>query len=145
MKKILIILTLTAFIMSCNQNNSVDRDKLSASADNASLSTLPPVAYTGALVIGHEAQYLIDCGTKQEWWIEFETVEDELNNQYEDIAGEKPYKPIYAEIKGYLEDVPEDGFASDYDKVLNITELVKLDDLDDGNDCTKVENTTDLN
>lgn len=146
MKRLLIILTITTLFISCNQGNSVDQDKMSTSVDNGvQASALPPVAYTGALVIGHESQYLKDCGTKEEWWIEFEAVDEELNNQYEDIAGDVAYKEIYAEVKGYLEAAPEDGFAADYDKVLNITEIVKLDDLDDGNDCTKAENTTDVN
>ncbi len=147
MKKLLIVLIFTGLLISCNQNNSADQEKLSTSVgqDAGLANSLPPVAYTGALVIGHEAQYLKDCGTKEDWWIEFDAVEEELANQYEDIAGEKAYKAIYAEVKGYLEPVPEDGFASEYAKVLNITQIVKLDDLDDGNDCTKGENTTDVN
>ena len=58
-----------------------------------------------------------------------------LANQYENIAT-KQYQDIYAEVKGFLEKAPDEGFADNYDKMLIITEIVKLDDLDGGNDCT---------
>lgn len=136
MKKLLMLWVITLLLVNCN--NNTESEKLSSSAvTSEAVESVPPVIYRGALYLGDEAQYLVDCDSKEEWWIEYDAVGNELKNQYEDVA-HKPIE-IYAEVKGYLEPVPDakDEFASDYDKVLHITEIVIFNDLDDGNDCTK--------
>jgi hypothetical protein len=137
MKHFLILICISLSAISCQQNrNSEKLDITKAASSMADSMELPPILYKGALSIGHEAEYFVDCETKENWWIEFDAVEDSLIKEYEEIAGEEPFKEIYAEIKGYLEDAPKEGLASDYDKILNIIEVVHLNDLDGGNDCT---------
>lgn len=125
-------------LTSCN-NNKTTGEKLATSANiKPVLTGQESVLYRGALYLGDEAQYMVACGFNQEeWWVNYDAIGDEFLNQYEDIT-EKPLE-IYAEVKGYLEDAPtaKDEFASDFEKVLNITEIVIFNDLDDGNDCTK--------
>ena len=125
-------------LTSCNDNKTTG-EKLGATANvKPELTEQQPVLYRGALYLGDEAQYMVACGFNQdEWWINYDAIGDEFINQYEDIT-EKPIE-IYAEVKGYLDTAPDakDEFASDYDGVLNITEIIVLNDLDDGNDCTK--------
>jgi len=139
MKQLLLILFVTSLaLVSCNNDKSAG-EKMATNVDvKPKLTEQQPVLYKGALYLGDETQYIVACGFNQEeWWINFDKVGDEFINQYEDIT-RKP-KEIYAEVKGLLEDAPDakDEFASDYDKVLNITEIIIFNDLDDGNDCTK--------
>ena len=138
MKHFLILLSITFSAVSCQQNGNSGKLDITKAASSAIDSVeLPPIFYKGALSIGHEAEYFVDCETKENWWIEFDAVEDNLIKEYEEISDGEPFKEIYAEIKGYLEDAPKEGLASEYDKVLNIIEIVHLNDLDGGNDCTE--------
>lgn len=138
MKHFLILLCISLSVISCQENRN--SEKLGAAKAASSLvdsMELPSISYKGALSIGHEAEYFVDCETKENWWIEFDAVKDSLMKEYEEIAGREPFKEIYAEVRGYLEDAPKEGFASEYDKILNIVEIIHLNDLDGGNDCTE--------
>ena len=140
MKQLLLLTLFVACLAltSCNDNKTTV-EKLGATANlKKALTEQQPVLYRGALYLGDEAQYIVACGfNEEEWWINYEAIADEFLNQYEDVT-EKPIE-IYAEVKGFLEDAPDakDEFASEYDKVLNVTEIIIFNDLDDGNDCTK--------
>lgn len=139
MKQLLLTLFIAGLALTSCNNNKTTGEKLGANANiKPDLTEKQPVLYRGALYLGDEAQYIVACGFNQEeWWVNYEAIGDEFLNQYEDIT-EKPIE-IYAEVKGFLADVPDakDEFASDFDKVLNVTEIIIFNDLDDGNDCTK--------
>ena len=141
MKQLLFTLFIAGLALTSCNNNKTRGEKLGANADiKTDVTEQQPVLYKGALYLGDEAQYIVACGyNEEEWWINYEEVGDDFLNQYEDIT-EKPLE-IYAEVKGYFEDAPtaKDEFASDYDGVLNITEIIIFNDLDDGNDCTKAD------
>ncbi len=135
MKKILAIAVVIGFLISCNNTQEKSSEKLGTASTNVHGATkLPDVNYRGALSVSHEANYFVDCASNETWFVVSDDME-ELANQYENIAT-KQYQDIYAEVKGFLEKAPDEGFADNYDKMLIITEIVKLDDLDGGNDCT---------
>jgi hypothetical protein len=138
MKHFLILICISLSAISCQQNSNSEKLNVAKAASSmADSMELPSIFYKGILSIGHEAEYFVDCETSENWWIVFDEVEEELLKEYDDITDEVAFEEIYAEIKGYLEDAPKEGLASDYDKILNIVEIVHLDDLDGGNDCTK--------
>ena len=146
MKNIIVLLCLTCIIaIGCNLNNKNNKENINTATSVAlSDNQIPPILYKGAMALGHEAEYFVDCETKEEWWVIYEN-RDELQKKYQDITMESsnPFDEIYAEIKGYLEDAPEDGFAAEYDKILKIVEVVHLNSLDGGNDCSR--QSTDVN
>lgn len=90
--------------------------------------------YTGALVIGHEAEYFVDCASQATWWLDYEVV-PQLPDDYQRVAN-APYQEIYAQVEGYCTPRPEEGFASQYSHTLHIVRVLHLDHLDGGNDCT---------
>ena len=131
---LLIIGVLTAYT-SCKFRTANGTNSISSNlSDSLLLEEKPSILYHGSLVFAPESNFLKDCVTKQDWWVLDETEED-IEALYRKMT-ERPYQEIYAEIKGYLQAPPQEGFASEYDQLLVITELIKLDDLDVDNNCT---------
>lgn len=125
--------------VACNRNPTEQPAHLSnrhaaTALDTAHDTTAEIRQYTGALVIGHEAEYFVDCSTKATWWLDYEATPD-LPMQYQQIIT-RPYQEVYAQVEGYLAPPMGDGFEEQYEQVLRVVRVLAIDHLDGGNDCT---------
>ena len=137
---ILIIGIALAFSMvnsGCNSNQNEQQSRLSTSINNSdSLEGMSETIYRGVFNMSHEADYFVECTSKEMWRVTSEN-EDALRQQYDAIA-QKPYADIYAELKGYTEPLPSNlPGAEDFSQLFVVQEIIILDDLDNGNDCTR--------
>lgn len=132
-----IVLTLLG-LSACNRHAperdpTLSQHQAATSLDHSTDSTAQIRTYTGALVLGHEADYFVDCATKATWWVD-DSVVPALRTSYRRTASQ-PYQEVYAMLEGYCTDRPEEGFASQYTQVLHVVRVLELDHLDGGNDC----------
>lgn len=146
MKKLILLLLsgIVLFQWSCNTASSNDNNHLELGSSNLAIDSfaLQTSANSiqdvkGTLIMEPEAYAFVDCFTLEDWWIDDQSGQD-LEKQYGEFRT-KPYQQVYAELRGYLTDPPQDGFASEYYRVFVVEEVLKIDDLDTTNDCTKVE------
>ncbi|MGP8308952.1 COG3650 family protein [Vibrio sp. YIC-376] len=65
----------------------------------------------GSVVIGHESQYIMPCGSDKQYWLQLSPQQIQralsLNNE--------PYQNMYGEMIGYLNPPGIDGFSADFD------------------------------
>ncbi|AEX23476.1 COG3650 family protein [Vibrio sp. EJY3] len=65
----------------------------------------------GEVVIGHESQYIMPCGSDKQYWLQLSPQQAQramsLSNE--------PYKPIYGEMIGHLNPPGNEGFSADFD------------------------------
>ncbi|MES3016452.1 MAG: hypothetical protein V4721_01680 [Bacteroidota bacterium] len=86
-----------------------------------------PVVFKGLYTFGNEVRTFQDCsGTQTVYW-----VNDSIGN-LQDRYGKTnrfpsyPYESVYAEVKGYLSGKSKMGYASEYENVLVVTEVIKV-------------------
>lgn len=101
--------------------------------DDIVLFKQTPKTLTGKLVLGHEAQGFKPCTSDKEFWITDRT--GKLTKRYNELTkGNKPYTPIFVEIKIINKGVAKDGFAADYDGVFDVITVLQTRRLTD-KDC----------
>ncbi|MCF7484064.1 hypothetical protein L3V31_20435 [Vibrio sp. J1-1] len=65
----------------------------------------------GEVVIGHESQYIMPCGSDKQYWLQLSPQQVQraisLSNE--------PYQPMYGEMIGHLNPPGSDGFSADFD------------------------------
>ena len=87
-----------------------------------------PITYKGMYTIGDEVSTFQDCNDgKKIYW-----VNDSISNMqkaYEENTKSLsyPYESVYAEVKGYLAGKSKEGYAADYENVLVVTEVIKIE------------------
>lgn len=92
-----------------------------------------PKTLTGKLILGHEAQGFKPCTSDKEFWVTDRT--GKLTKIYNKLTkGDKPYTPIFTEIKVINKGVAKDGFATDYDGVFDVITVLQTRKLTD-KDC----------
>lgn len=81
---------------------------------------------TGKLILGHEVAEFGPCNSDKSYWIEDET--GQLEQQYRQTMASDAaaYTPVYALLKVIEKDRAEDGFASDYDGVMKVINIVEI-------------------
>lgn len=116
---LLILLICGLSMYSCKDNNGNDV-KMGASLSQSDSAIL----HKGEVIIGAEVSvFVIENGS--EYWLSGNL--DEIEEKYNKLTKGKPaYTPVYAELKGIKLPVAEDGFASEYDGVFEVTEVIVL-------------------
>lgn len=76
---------------------------------------------------GHEVETFHPCGSDQAYWVVgSQSLLLPLRTMVDKVVAEKatPYQPIYVEIAAESEGKATDGFAEEYDGVINITRVL---------------------
>jgi uncharacterized membrane protein len=87
-----------------------------------------PVILKGLYTFGHEVRSFRDCGGSQTvYWVNDSLAS--LRERYEKTNRfpSYPYESVYAEVKGYLAGKSNLGYASEYENVLVVTEIIKVE------------------
>ena len=139
---ILTFLTVMLFI-SCNSQKSTHEqadttgfqksDTLTAKADTT------PKTFKGLYTFGNEVNTFRDCANQLTYWVT-DSIAD-MRKTYEKTVQPLPYpyESVYAEVKGYLSGRSDRGYASEYENVLVITEIIKLEAKNLRTDCYNYE------
>ncbi|MEJ7692889.1 hypothetical protein [Daejeonella sp.] len=87
-----------------------------------------PVVFKGLYTFGNEVRTLRDCsGSQTVYWVNDSIAS--LRDKYEKTNRfpSYPYESVYAEVRGYLSGKSRLGYASEYENVLVVTEIIKLE------------------
>jgi len=99
-----------------------------------------PVLFKGLYTFGNEVRTFRDCnGSQPVYWVNDSIAS--LRDKYEKTNRfpSYPYESVYAEVRGYLSGKSSLGYASEYEKVLVVTEIVKLEAKNFRTDCYQYE------
>lgn len=80
----------------------------------------------GRLVMGHEAYSFTPDGDTLSYWVVDRS--GELQKRYEAALpeGAEPYSPVSAELKVKMLGPSAEGFAADYDGVVEVLEIIRV-------------------
>jgi len=128
-----LILTLLAAVLftACNSpqgTNSQSSSAASAQTDTGSAITdKSPKVFKGMYTVGNEVNTFRDCGSRVTYWVN-DSLAD-MQKPYEQAVQPLvyPYESVYAEVKGYLAGKSALGYASEYENVLVVTEIIRLE------------------
>ena len=131
MRNSIVLLILTALFLSCNSSNSTNQQTDSTTTPSpdsvpAAVNKTPQI-FKGMYSFGNEVNTFRDCGNQITYWVN-DSLAD-LRKPYEQTLRtlSYPYESVYAEVKGYLAGKSSLGYASEYENVLIVTEVVKLE------------------
>lgn len=84
------------------------------------------VTCSGRLVMGHEAYSFTPDGDTLAYWVVDRS--GELKKRYEAALpeGAEPYTPVSAELKVKLMGSSDEGFAAEYDGVVEVQEIIRV-------------------
>lgn len=84
------------------------------------------VTCSGRLVMGHEAYSFTPDGDTLSYWVVDRS--GELKKRYEEAlpAGAEPYTPVSAELKVKMLGPSSEGFAADYDGVVEVQAIIRV-------------------
>lgn len=84
------------------------------------------VTCSGRLVMGHEAYSFTPDGDTLSYWVVDRS--GELKKRYEEAlpADAKPYTPVSAELKVKMMGPSSEGFAADYDGVVEVQAIIRV-------------------
>jgi len=90
----------------------------------------------GLLTFGHEVSIFEPCGSSMAYWIK-DFPDGRLTNLYKEKIGKQPtpYTPVMAELVVKYIGKAEDGFAEQYDGVLEIVEIKSVELITPENYC----------
>lgn len=91
---------------------------LLASCDRSGLDQI----YIGKYYWGAEVNSFTPCNTKTSYWVSYNWAGIEMNNFYKKNS-KAPYQPMYIKFRGHLLNEKVDGFATDYDGLMRISEV----------------------
>ncbi|MDG3085186.1 hypothetical protein P7F88_03345 [Vibrio hannami] len=78
--------------------------------------------YKGLYVYGHEVHSFRACNTEEEYWVSYNWAGLEMNDFYKANQKEN-YQPMYIEFRGQILNEQVDGFASDFDGLIRVSEV----------------------
>jgi len=99
-----------------------------------------PVLFKGLYTFGHEVRTFQQCGDSEKvYWVNDSITS--LRDKYEKTNRfpSYPYESVYAEVKGYLSGKSKLGYASEYENVLVVTEIIKVEAKNFRTDCYNYE------
>ena len=131
MRNIIYACLIAILFYSCNSPKNADQQ-----ADSASLKSQPeisqpvnktPVEFKGIYTLGNEVNTFMDCSNQHTYWVNDSLAP--LNKPYQKTLQPLPYpnESVYAEVKGYLAGKSNLGYASEYENVLVVTDIIKLE------------------
>lgn len=115
-------------LVGCDTSSSHRTQQVAASAifgDHTSATTRTGTL-SGILILGHEVSAITPCGSELDYWVVDKT--SSLKHNYEKTIGEnpKPYTPVYLSAEVNFLGKASDGFAEEYDGVVEITKIDAL-------------------
>lgn len=125
MKKLTVLFVVSAglWLAACRpaaqkQDGSVQQET-SAVSDSV-------VTCSGRLVMGHEAYSFTPDGDTLSYWVVDRS--GELKKRYEEAlpADAKPYTPVSAELKVKMMGPSSEGFAAEYDGVVEVQAIIRV-------------------
>ncbi len=148
MKLYILILFAAIIIQSCNspekQVEKLDSTTRLDSSIVVDSDVIPidknPIIFKGLYTFGNEVSSFQDCGESQKiYWVNDSIAI--LRNQYEktNLFPSYPYESVYAEVRGYLSGKSKLGYASEYENVLVVTEIIKVEAKNFRTDCYNYE------
>ncbi len=130
-----------AMLFACNSPQSSNKlqERDSQQSANAEGVDNTPISFKGLYTFGKEVNTFRDCSTGQEFW-----VNDSLNLMkitYQKVlqSFSYPYESTYAEVKGYLSGKSDLGYASEFENVLVVTEVIELSAKNFQTECYKYD------
>lgn len=99
-----------------------------------------PVLFKGLYTFGDEVRTFRDCSGKQTiYWVIDSSAN--LQGKYEKTNRfpSYPYESVYAEVKGYLSGKSTMGYASEYENVLVLTDIIKVEAKNFRTECYNYE------
>jgi len=96
--------------------------------------------FKGLYTFGNEVNTFQDCGGRQKvYWVSDSMAS--LREPYEKTNRfpSYPYESVYAEVKGYLTGKSNMGYASEYENMLVVTEIIKVEAKNYRTDCYNYE------
>ena len=103
------------------QRQEADVQETSAVSDSV-------ITCSGRLVMGHEACSFTPDGDTLSYWVVDRS--GELEQRYKEAlpAGAQPYTPVPAELKVKKTGPSSEGFAADYDGVVEVQQIIRVGD-----------------
>jgi putative lipoprotein len=87
----------------------------------------PPRDVRGGLyVFGHEVESLHLCNDTSAYWLLAPPSVSRLLRARHDSLTDKPYRPVFVEVRGQVSTKPTDGFAEDYDGYFEIDTVFSI-------------------
>lgn len=83
--------------------------------------------YVGLYYWGAEVNTFQPCGSKHTYWVSASSWVLSPLKQYLQTNASEPYRAVYIEMRGHLLDEKTDGFASQYDGLIRISEVISKD------------------
>ena len=143
MRKTVFMLFIMALFASCNSQKATDKQADTTQASHTDISPPPvdktPVTFKGMYTFGNEVNTFRDCSNQVTYWVN-DSLAD-LQKPYEQVMQHLsyPHESAYAEVKGYLSGRSTLGYASEYENVLVVTEVIKLEAKNLKTDCYDYE------
>jgi len=114
-------------------------DTVSGKSRAVTIINKTPIDFKGLYTFGNEVNTFQECGLKKVYWVN-DSLAD-IRKSYEEASKfmTYPYESVYAEVKGYLSGKSHLGYASEYENVLVITEITRLEPKNFRTDCYNYE------
>lgn len=132
MRNFIYAFVIVLLFFSCNSSKTSDpRATDSATLKSQEETSQPvdktPVVFKGMYTFGNEVNTFIDCSNQHTYWVNDSLAS--LNKLYQKTLQPLPYpyESVYAEVKGYLAGRSKLGYASEYENVLVVTDIIKLE------------------
>ncbi len=125
MKKLTVLFVVSAGLWLAACRPAAQKQEGSVQQETSAVSD-SVVTCSGRLVMGHEAySFTPDSDTLSYWVVDRS---GELKKRYEEAlpADAEPYTPVSAELKVKMMGPSSEGFAADYDGVVEIQEIIRV-------------------
>ncbi|HIZ91506.1 MAG TPA: hypothetical protein H9807_05260 [Candidatus Bacteroides merdavium] len=124
MKKLAVLFVASASL--CLAACHSDSQKSDADVQEVSLISDSVIICSGRLVMGHESYAFVPDGDTLAYWVVDRS--GDLKKYYEEAlpADAEPYTPVSAELKVKMMGPSSEGFAADYDGVVEIQEIIRV-------------------
>lgn len=125
MKKLTVLFVVSAGLWLAACRPAAQKQEGSVQQETSAVSD-SVVTCSGRLVMGHEAYSFTPDGDTLSYWVVDRS--GELKKRYEEAlpADAKPYTPVSAELKVKMMGPSSEGFAADYDGVVEIQEIIRV-------------------
>jgi putative lipoprotein len=77
-------------------------------------------------VFGHEVESLHLCNDTSAYWLLAPSSVSRFLRARHDSLTDKPYQPVFVEVRGQVSTKPTDGFAADYDGYFEIDTVLSI-------------------
>ncbi|SKB65588.1 hypothetical protein [Daejeonella lutea] len=102
--------------------------------------TNSPIVFKGLYTFGNEVRTFRDCsGNKTVYWVVDSSANLQARYEKTNRFPAYPYESVYAEVKGYLTGKSTMGYASEYENVLVVTDIIKVEPKNFKTECYNYE------